>query len=462
MSDMTRGAFAVMLANHLGLDLSVRGGFSDTKNEKILDAATTALANAGITSGVGGGLFDAKRIITRAEAAVMFARAAKLSGATSGPFTDLGGTNGSMSALIQAAGNEGLFQGTSVGVFDPSAPFQLEHFGIVLNNSGNLFSSTPSDSSLPPPVTPGPPAPVVSTPPESTLPPDTAPVGEPQQDPFVPSDANSIQFIEGIISNYGIELTQEVRDFINEAFTQNWDTVRINQELMNPSTTWFHDAFPELLPRAENPNVDSLTASQVLELRSTFQQLMGQSAAPAGFYDGPEDFTNWIINDVSPVEISRRLQAADQLVISSDNSVREYFSQYYGGSSDSALFTYFLDQEIAPALLERQLRAAEIGGSGTKLGVDIGAERALELSGMGVTRQGAQSAFRRLDSIRGLFEETASEVSDFDIAAEGVDAEFGLTQGMSALLERRRATRVAALSGRSSVASTKEGIVGLG
>ncbi|MDD3347208.1 S-layer homology domain-containing protein [Oscillibacter sp.] len=77
---VTRGEFAVMMVRALGLSPVSRGEFSDIPSGSWLAAQVDTASAYGIVNGVGGGRFEPNGEITRQQAAVMTARAAKLCG----------------------------------------------------------------------------------------------------------------------------------------------------------------------------------------------------------------------------------------------------------------------------------------------------------------------------------------------------------------------------------------------
>lgn len=452
MATMTRGEFAIKLARFLNLPLTNTGGFSDVTGR--YDTAVTALKDAGIVVGTGGGVFDASATVTRDQAATMFARAANLQGSKSGPFTDL--SKSAMSPMIQAAGNAGLFTGTAAGTFSGSDPFQSQHFDIVAGRYTTLGYGGRTKSTLDESYWPraGMTAPEID--PDTPPPIDTTPQ-------VVPEDNRSaIAFLEHQLRDvFGIT-DPGITDFLTQAYDEQWSEAEIELHLYDPEyAPWFAEAFPEIRARVD-AGLAPINAFDVINLRSQYRQLLHASAAPAGFYDSNEDSYNWIVGDVSPAELARRLRAADNLVAKSAPEVRQYFAEAFGAQGDSALFAYFLDNANAPAFLEQQVVGAGIGAAGGNLGMNIAADRAMRLAGLGHTTAGATAAFNRINRISGLFEESVSEHVDLTMEGAGIDAEFGLSPDAARQLEQRRLGRISALSGGGGAATSQQGVIGFG
>ena len=78
--NMTRAQFCTITVKALGLNPRTNTMFSDVKSSDWFAGYVGTAAEMGIVNGVGGGRFDPNGTITRQEAAVMVARAAKVMG----------------------------------------------------------------------------------------------------------------------------------------------------------------------------------------------------------------------------------------------------------------------------------------------------------------------------------------------------------------------------------------------
>lgn len=117
----TRGDLASALFDALGVAPTSSGQFGDSGT---LDAATSTLADLGITNGVGGGQYGTAQLTTRGQAFTMIARALRLADA-----------NTSIEAASQALVNAGIVQGyggdpMNLGINDP---LQVDHLGLLIN-----------------------------------------------------------------------------------------------------------------------------------------------------------------------------------------------------------------------------------------------------------------------------------------------------------------------------------------
>lgn len=79
-ANMTRAEFATIVVRALGLEPKLTDAFTDVPTEQWYAEYIGTAYNYGIVNGIGGGLFDPEGTITKQEAALMVARAAKLCG----------------------------------------------------------------------------------------------------------------------------------------------------------------------------------------------------------------------------------------------------------------------------------------------------------------------------------------------------------------------------------------------
>jgi len=151
------------------------------------------------------------------------------------------------------------------------------------------------------------------------------------------------------------------------------------------------------------------SVSQYLQLESAYRQALNASGMPKDFYDTPEDFQNFIANDISPDEIQYRVQQGYEAVKNADPAVVNELKTLYG-LDDATLAAYFIDPNKTKDAVVRSARAAEVAAQARKQ-ADIGlsAAQAEQLVLGGVTEQQAQQAFSDVRSLQELTRPTAGE-----------------------------------------------------
>lgn len=170
----------------------------------------------------------------------------------------------------------------------------------------------------------------------------------------------------------------------------------------------FKDRFPanEALRAAGKPQ---RSVSEYLRLEADYKSALQEAGMPPGFYDSPQDFQNFIANDVSVNEVAARAQLGYQAVRQAPPQVVAEFQRLYG-VSEGELAAYFIDPErMRPTFdryeAERQARAAQIAAAGTtQAGMTVTQQQAEALARAGVSGEQAQQTFQALGDQQGLFQ----------------------------------------------------------
>lgn len=213
---------------------------------------------------------------------------------------------------------------------------------------------------------------------------------------------NAYDLLAQMFESYGLgELVPTIRDLV--AHDYGSDTIALKLQETDAYKQRF--AGNEARKKAGLP---VLSPAQYLQQEASYRQALQMYGLPSGFYDQPSDFAAWIGNDVSPSEIQSRAAAASDAVTSANPEYRQALKDYYG-LTDGDLVSYFLDQKRALPVLERQTRAAQIGGAALEQGLNVSAGRADQLAGYGIdqstARQGYSSiaqALPTLDKLAGI------------------------------------------------------------
>lgn len=109
---------------------------------------------------------------------------------------------------------------------------------------------------------------------------------------------------------------------------------------------------------------------EYLSMEQSYRQLLANNNLPAGFYDTKQDFADWMVNNVAPNEIQARIDDAKRVLDSSDPSLRNAASQYYGLDS-SHLMAYLLDPTKGQQVIDKQMRTMETGAAANRYGFQM-------------------------------------------------------------------------------------------
>ena len=274
---------------------------------------------------------------------------------------------------------------------------------------------------------------------------------------------SAFDIIRQTLSFYGLQ------DLVSVVESRFGDTIRGDDTIDSigvklADTEEFKKRFPanEIL---KEQGKQRYSVSQYLQLESTYRSVLQSRSMPAGFYDQPADFQNFIAQDVSPDELGARIDLGYQAVRNAPRNVVDEFERLYG-IKEGDLAAYFIDPERAKPTFdrfeaERQARSAQISAQAQQQAqITLERQQAETLARAGITQETAQQGFTAISEQQGLFapqmagEEAVSQ-------AEQIGAAFGTNAAARQAIERRRRGRRAAFEAGGGVAETQQGIVGL-
>ena len=161
-------------------------------------------------------------------------------------------------------------------------------------------------------------------------------------------------------------------------------------------TDTYKQRFPAMAAREGKFN--PITEAEYLQLEDSYRQLLssyGVLGTIAPNEGALRDlYTGWIGGDVSPVELSTRLDEGYAAMYDAAPEVKEAFREFYGVNiDDSTLLTYFLDQDLGLLEMENVVGAAQVGGAALKYGLNVTRTRAELLRGEGITGEMAKRGY---------------------------------------------------------------------
>lgn len=152
----------------------------------------------------------------------------------------------------------------------------------------------------------------------------------------------------------------------------------------------------------------ALDEGDYLALEDKYQEVMRNYGLPASYYTKgdlgrQEGFEKLIANDVSNVELEKRILTAQDRVLKANPQVLNTLKAFYPDITNGDILAYTLDPQNALKDIQRKVTAAEIGGAASAAGLSLGktpAEiaaseaRAQMLAGYGVTKEAAMTGFQ--------------------------------------------------------------------
>lgn len=266
------------------------------------------------------------------------------------------------------------------------------------------------------------------------------------------SDAKSR--IMSVLGEYGLE---SLSDWVWDQILEGRSDAEIMQDVRG--TPEFKTRFPAIEQRTK-AGLPALTPGEYVAYERQARQIMRAAGLPEQFYDTAEDFTTFLTNDMSISELNDRVQLARQAVYDAPQEVRDALMRDYG-MTEGGMAAVFLDEERAVPLLEKQYRASQIAGAGTRTGFATSRAQNERLADLGITADQAQQGFGLLGESRELFQslDRGEDVIDADTQLGAV---FENNSAARRRVEQRRRKRLATFEGGGSFASAQGGVVGLG
>ena len=201
---------------------------------------------------------------------------------------------------------------------------------------------------------------------------------------------DAIAVMQARFKQYGLEtLAAKIRQLAIDGATESTITLQLQE------TPEYQARFKANADRIKK-GLQVLSPSEYLTVEDTYRQVL--RAYGLKQFDTDEYVSQFISNDVSPTELSNRVQIAVQRVQNADPAVSKTLRDYYGiGQAD--LVAYTLDPATQYQKIERQVQAAEIGTAARIQGLETGVTVAEQLAAQGVTAAEAQKGYATIADI---------------------------------------------------------------
>ena len=234
-----------------------------------------------------------------------------------------------------------------------------------------------------------------------------------------PNLINWRDYFVTVLRGWGLEsLAPKVIDFVNQGFIG--DTILLKLQETPEYKTRFSGN--EARIKAGLAPIDPQT---YLGLENSYRSVLRNAGVPEGFYDNPDDFSNFIANDVAPTELKERTDIAELSLNNADPYYTNSLQNMYGISKGD-MIAYVLDPKRALPFINKQVQAAQIGAEASRQGINLGVQPLETLAGLGVTQQQAQQGFEQIAQIAPV----AQKLSQISAGAQP----FGVQETTTAVL----------------------------
>lgn len=273
-----------------------------------------------------------------------------------------------------------------------------------------------------------------------------------------PEQQDAVAYLNELLSSYGLG------ELSNWAYEQ---VIAGNSPAMVRQLLWEQPAFKrrfKVIFDRRDRGLPPISVDEVLDYERSARQLFQAAGLPPGFYDSPDDFYSFLVNDVSLSELNSRVEIARDYVYRSDPTVRQEARRLYGLTEGQEI-AYVLDRSRALPLIQSQFLAAQNAGASLRSGYgQLNRTEAERLAALGIDPNRAEQGFGALVASRQLFQALPGlEEAEDDITREDqLGAAFGGNAKARERLERRGESRVAAFRGGGGFVTDREGFAGLG
>ncbi len=204
---------------------------------------------------------------------------------------------------------------------------------------------------------------------------------------------SAFEIFKKMLSGWGLPIGGDIEAIIRKAVVDGYTPDMI--ELVIPdiqNTESWKARFPGWHARVAS-GYNQLTVGEYLALENSYHRILASAGLPAGFYDDPSDYGNFIAKNISPDELQGRVNAAVDLANRVDPTARNLLMSFYGvGTGDIA--AYFLDANRAMPALDKQYKAVNVAAWAARAGLDVAtASRYEDLVDKGVTEQMAAQGY---------------------------------------------------------------------
>jgi hypothetical protein len=282
----------------------------------------------------------------------------------------------------------------------------------------------------------------------------------PVLDPTTASSNKSAKAqIEQTLGNYGLS---SLADF---AWQEYLKAIPIEQIMLDiRQTPEYKQRFPAMQELANKGQ--AITEGQYINYETSAASIMKAAGLPAGFYDQPDDFANFLTSNIALPELQSRIDVAKQAVYNSDPATLQALQQYYGvnggGNHIGDATAYFLDPNKALPAIQQQMIAAQEGGAAARSGYgNLAQSDAERLATLGVDPNAAQKQFGTLATLAPLFNNLPGEGGEAPTAAQGLSATFENNAQAQLAITNEQDKRKAAFQGGGGFSQSQAGMTGI-
>jgi LysM repeat protein len=258
------------------------------------------------------------------------------------------------------------------------------------------------------------------------------------------SRVNAIDVLRQRFAQYGLEsLATVIKDLAAEGASE----ATIGFALQN--TPEYKERFKANELRLKK-GLAVVSPAEYITLEDTYRQVLRSYGLRQ--FDNDLYVSQFIANDVSPTELTGRVQAATQRVLNAPPEVATTLRSYYNlGAED--LVAYALDPDSQLAEIQKKITAAEIGAAAFNQGLNVSRTTAEGFGVQGITQEQAQKGYSTIAEILPAAQKLSEIYGGLDSYGQS-QAEKEVFGGMASEKRKREKlaqTEVGTFSGKSGI-----------
>lgn len=198
-------------------------------------------------------------------------------------------------------------------------------------------------------------------------------------------DRNAADALIGLFEEYGLgSLAPNIMNMLRQGFGSDTIYLRLQE------TPEWRRRFRANDARVKN-GLPALSPQEYLATERAYRQALQATGMPKGWYDSLDDFTDFLVKDISPSEILERATEARKRADTIDPVQRRALNRM--GIDTSHIAAYWLDSERAMPLLQKEWDTALLNAERQRAGYGYDDKQAERLFQMGITTEQAREGY---------------------------------------------------------------------
>jgi len=195
---------------------------------------------------------------------------------------------------------------------------------------------------------------------------------------------------------------------------------------------------------------------EYIEQENAYREILSRSGLPPEFFDSADDYASLMRNDVPPVEVQRRVDAARQAVLASDPNVRQQLSALYGITTQD-LLAYALVPDRGADYIQRVATSSILAGMAQTQGLQtgFGASEWEQYAGTAISGDFTVQQMQESIATARAISETQSRLASLEggqfTGADALDITIGQDAEKTLKSQQRAAREKARFSGTSGI-----------